>query len=384
MANPGYPPLPLEDPPLAERHLLALPEGVDPDEVEVLGASRFRNVRWEDAPVGEAPARTGVLPAVTAAFGIRTVARQSAPPARALRLARLSTLAGPYSIDWHDAIALGLPATTAMVWVLHAPRERGERPWPGGDRNGFKRAFPDGLPVREEERVLTWLVAAARRLGGAVRTQTGTVLTPDPDSATDLTVLTDRWLEPADVLTVVQRVQPRAYLSVATPGSWTGPTVLAGRGAQGAMGGAPESGGSGLRAALEQHGVTDERQRARLMAEADAYDQLMLSAPPPAEAFGVLVDLGVDGMLSVEVAECEQLPPLMVDLPWTQAGVVAYRVHWEPFEIEQMEQERPSLEHRVARSRSAPIVAAVAKALHAAVGGEVADEADFLVDPRDL
>jgi len=383
MATTTYPPLALDDPALADRHLLALPEGVEPDEIEVLAASRFRGVRWE-AVDPDAPARTGVLPAVTAAFGIRSVARQAARPARALRLARLSTLAGPYGVDTHDAIALGLPASTVMVWALQAPRERGERPWPGGDRDGFKRAFPGGLPIREEERVLQWLVAAARRLGGAVRTQTGVVLTPDPDAAIDLTVLTDRWLEPQDVLAVVQRVQPRAYLSVATPGSWTGPTVLAGRGSQGAVGGAPESGGSGLRAALEVHGVLDPDHRRRLMAEADAYDELMLAAPPPAEAFGVLVDLGVDGMLAVEVAACEQLPPLMEDLPWTKAGVVAYRVRWEPFEIEQIEQEKPSFEHRVARSRSAPLIATVAKALQAVVGGEIADEADFLVDPADL
>ncbi|SFK46096.1 hypothetical protein [Cellulomonas sp. KH9] len=382
MAEPTFPPLPLDDPALADRHLLALPAGIEPDEVEVLAASRFRNVGWEDV-TPEAPTRTGVMPAVTAAFGIRTVGRR-APRVRALRLARLSRLAGPYSIEAQDALALGLPASSVMVWVLEAPRERGEQPWPGGDRDGFKRAFPDGLPVREEDRVLRWLVAAARRLCGAVRTQTGVVLTPDPDAATDLTVLTDRWLEPADVLALVQRVQPRAYLSVATPGSWNGPTVLAGRGSQGAVGGSPEAGGSGLRAALEQHGVVDPDERRRLMAEADAFDELMLAAPPPAEAFGVLVDLGVDGMLAVEVAACEQLPPLMEDLPWTKDGVVAYRVRWEPFEIEQIEQEKPSLEHRVARSRSTPLVAGVAKVLQAAVGGEIADEADFLVDPADL
>lgn len=379
----AWPALAVDDPTLADRHLLALPEGVEPDEIEVLAASRFRSVRWEDAPAADGPARTGVLPAVTAAFGIRSVNR-TPRSARVLRLARLSSLAGPYAVGAHDAIALGLPGTTVMVWVLDAPRERGERPWPGGDRDGFKRAFPDGLPIREEERVLQWLVAAARRLGGAVRTSTGAVLTPDPDAATDLTVLTDRWLEPADVLAVVQRVQPRAYLSQATPGSWTGPTVLAGRTSQGAVGGAPEAGGSGLRAALEVHGVVDADERARLMAEADAYDELMLAAPPAAEGFGVLVDLGVDGMLAVEVAACEQLPPLMEDLPWTAGGVVAYRVRWEPFEIEQIEQEKPSFEHRVARSRSAPLIATVTKALQAVTGGEVADEADFLVDPADL
>jgi len=38
----------------------------------------------------------------------------------------------------------------------------------------------------------------------------------------------------------------------------------------------------------------------------------------------------------------------------------------------------------VARGRTAPQVQAVARVLHDAVGGEVADEAEFLVHPEDL
>ena len=69
------------------------------------------------------------------------------------------------------------------------------------------------MPVREEERVLQWLVAAARRLGGAVRIgDNGIVLVPDVDSAIDLTVYSDRWLEPDEALAVVQQVHPRARL----------------------------------------------------------------------------------------------------------------------------------------------------------------------------
>ena len=80
----------------------------------------------------------------------------------------------------------------------------------------FKRAFPDAMPVREEERVLLWLVAAARRLGGAVRTgERGTVLTPDVDAAIDLTVYTRGWLEPDEMLRVVQQVLKRKQAIIA-------------------------------------------------------------------------------------------------------------------------------------------------------------------------
>ena len=379
MASP--PRIQASDPELRRRHLLGLPEDVGADEVEVLAISRFAQAHWEDAEV--VPQPRGIMGPMTAALGIRAVG-SSTTPARTLRLARLSTLTGPYRVEAEDAVSLGLPTTSTLAYVLVAPRERGEKPYPGGDRDGLKRAFPEGMPIREEERVLQWLVAAARRLGGSVRIgEHGTILTPDVDSAIDLTVLSDSWLEPTEALAVVQSVQARARLSEATT-PWSGPQPGVGRDASGRPGWVAEAGGRGLSAALERHGVDDEAERQRLMDEASAFDELMLAVPPVPEAYGVLVDLGHDGMLSVEAGVETSLPPLMRDLPWTRNGIVAYRVHWEPPFIEELEAERPSFEHRVARSRAAPLVQAVARAVHGAIGGEIADEADFLVDPEDV
>ena len=374
--------LPVDDPGLRDRHVLALPPDVAEDEVEVLAVSRIANARWEERPQDTLQPR-GIIGPMTAALGIRAVGSATIPT-RTLRLARLSTLNGPYRVETGDAVSLGLPTTATLAYVLVCPRERGEKPYPGGDRDGLKRAFPHGMPIREEERVLQWMVAAARRLGGSVRTgENGIVLTPDVDSAIDLTVLSDSWLEPAEALAVVQSVLPRARLSEATS-TWTGPAAGVGRDAGGRPGWVAEAGGRGLSAALERYGVDDEAERQRLMDEASAYDELMLAVPPVPEAYGVLVDLGHDGMLSVEAGVETTLPPLMRDLPWTRNGVVAYRVHWEPPFIEELEAERPSFEHRVARSRAAPLVQAVARVVHAAIGGEIADEADFLVDPEDV
>lgn len=376
------PRLPAADPALRRRHLLGLPDGIGADEVEVLAISRFAQAHWEDV-VADVPQQRGFVRPVTAALGIRTVTA-AAPTVRALRLARLSRLAGPYAVSPEDAVGLGLPATTVVVYDLDAPRERGAKPYPGGDRDGLKRAFPDGLPVREEERVVQWLVACARRLGGAVRIgESGVVLTPDVDGAIDLTLFADRWLEPSQALAVVQSVVPRARLSEAS-GRWEGPQAGVGRASTSGAGGVTEAGGSGLRAALERYGVEDADERQRLMAEAAAFDEIMRATPPPAESYGVLVDLGVDGTISVEAATETELPPLLGDLPWTAGGVVAYRVHWEPLLVEELEMEKPSFPHKVARGRAAPQVQAVARALHGALGGEIADEADFLVDPADL
>ncbi|ROS23815.1 hypothetical protein [Cellulomonas sp. PhB150] len=374
------PRLPLtDDPHLPGRHLLALPEGIDSEEVEVLAASRFAAARWE--PLGDVPAQRGRRP-LTAAFGIRITA---APAAPVLRLSRHSTLTGPYGVTPDDLVALGLPGATGQVYDVACTRERGEKPYPGGDRDGINRAFADGLPVREEQRVVQWLVDAARRLGGSVRVGgRGTILAPDIEGAIDLTVLTDRWVEPNQALAIVQSAVPRARLSV-PPRAWDGPLEGAGRhGVGDAPHGITEPGGRGLRSALDQHGVRDPEERRRLLAEAAAFDEMMLSTPQAVETFGVLVDLGVDGMIAVEVGEPEEVPPLLQAVEWAQRGVVAYRIHWEPVVVDELEAERPTLEHRVARRRAASTMHAVARAVHQAVGGEIADEADFLVDPRDL
>jgi hypothetical protein len=78
------------------------------------------------------------------------------------------------------------------------------------------------------------------------------------------------------------------------------------------------------------------------------------------------------------------VPPLLRALHWARNGVVAFRIHWEPVVVDELAAERPTFEHRVARRRAASTLHAVARAVHRAVGGEIADEADFLVAPEDL
>ncbi|MEK8226247.1 hypothetical protein NKG05_09525 [Oerskovia sp. M15] len=82
----------------------------------------------------------------------------------------------------------GLPPGTEQVFDVVCPRERGTSRSRGGDRDGIGRAYPAGLPWREEERVVVWLVEVARRLGGSIRIDAdnpaapAVVLTPDPGS----------------------------------------------------------------------------------------------------------------------------------------------------------------------------------------------------------
>lgn len=341
---------------LDQAHLLALPSGHGPEAVEILATSRFPRAAWETPPA--APPAVGTrMPRATPAHS------------RVLRLSRLSTLAGPYAFDRGLATELGLPVPGGTAYLLHAPVERGAPPFPGaGDRDGLARAFPDGLPVRDELRVLEWLVAVARRLAGAVRTAAGpggrepVVLAPDPAAAVDLTVWSQYWLEPDDALSVMRLALPRAYLNL-PKATWQGPAEPAG--------------------AVPGTEPLTEDQRHYLHAEADAYDAQMLAEPPPMQTYGLLADLDLDGFVALEIGP-EDPPPVVAGLPWAADGAVAYRVRWEPVDETELEMERPSFAHRVARGRAAPLVVAVARAVHGKVGGEVTDAMGFVVHPADL
>ncbi|MCL3861757.1 hypothetical protein [Actinotalea sp. K2] len=350
-----------DDPDATGRHLLALPADIGHDEVETLAISRFARATWEVVPTTAAPRATG------GARGLRTP--HAAPGV--LRLSRHSTLHGPYTVDRGIATTLGLPTAAGQAYLLHAPVERGDKPWPGGgDRDGLARAFPDGLPVRDEERVVTWLLAAARRLGGAVRTApvhggVPALLIPDPAAAVDLTVYTDIWLEPEAALTVMRQAVPRAQLNLpAVP--WAGPP--------------PGTGQQVVPGTESMDGV----RRRDLHRRADDHDIEALTNAAPMNAYAVIADLDLDGIISLEIGGETTLPPMIAALPWASQGAVTYRVRWEPADVEELEAERPSFSHRVARGRASPLVIAVTRAVHRAVAGEIADAMDFLVDPADL
>lgn len=341
-------PVPLALGALADAHLLVLPEDVLPDELEVLATSRFAAARWEQTPEVLDPRHRR-----------RTVLG-------VLRLSRHSTLEGPFWIEREARGRLGVPPAGSQGYLLHAPRERGEEAWPGtADRDGLARAFPRGLPVRDELRSVTWLVAAARRLGGAVRIAgSGAVLVPDPAAAVDLTVWSDIWLDPEACLAVVRQAVPRARLDLGR--DWAGPPAGIGRVAV--------RGAEGM----------DPAERAELHAAAEERDLQVLLDPEPRSAYGLLADLDLDGALAVELGGADEVPTVLAGVPWAGDGVIAYRVSWVPDDLAELRAERPGTDHRVARGRTAPLVNAIARALHGAVGGEITDMMDFVVDPADL
>lgn len=305
------------------RHLLVLRTGTDPAVVETLARARFSAARWERSADDGAP---GVL-----------------------RLSRHSTLTGPFAVGRAESMDLQLPAWGEVAFVVHGPRERGEEPWDvGGDRDGLKRVFAAGMPVRDEGRVVEWLVAVARHLEGAVRFgDPGAVVVPDPLAVVDVTVYSGVWLEPEAALHVARRVVPQAQLAM-DPHHWVGPAPVDLR----AIGMAPQP----------------EAERAALHADADTGDLGAVVGPDELDGYGIVVDLDteIDGTIALEVFGEEDVPPAIAAEPWAAGGVVAYRVAWLWDEEEESQAERPPMTYRVARARAATLVRSLTQALRSA------------------
>ncbi|PFG35019.1 hypothetical protein [Sanguibacter antarcticus] len=334
------------------RHLLGVSDDVDTSEVETLALARFPAARWEIAPAEEqTPEGVRLAPGV-------------------LRLSRHTLISGPYAPAVDDGTALDLDHTVSMVFDVLCPRERGPAPFRGGgDRDGLARIFAAGSPVREEWRVAQWLVAVGRRLGGSVRFEVAdgehTTVTPDPAVAVDMTIFSDVWLDPDAALSVCRTADRRSELAM-TGVSWGGP---------------PAS--TGAVPALVDSPLTPEQLRG-LHERADAFDIAALTSPPPLSGYGVEVDLGKDGIVSVEISGVDQVPLTIKGLEWAKNGAVTYVVRWTPENLEDWQRERPSFDLKISRTRASGVVAGLTRALFQAVGGEVADQDEFLLDPDDV
>lgn len=317
------------------RHLLGLPEDVELEEVELLALSWFPHARWQVRP---APLSAGVL-----------------------RLSPLTTVAGPYATP-----AGRLPDDTSCVLDVVTARHREGPPHPGTtDRDGIGRCFPLGLPAGPEAEVARWLVAVARRLRGSVLVDGRHVAVPDPEASVDLTVYTDVWLDPSAALAVVREIEPGAR-PAGQGADWAGP---------------PD--GIAARDLSAAGGMTLDQRRA-VQEAAEHRDLEVLSAGVVLDGYGVEVDLGRSGVVHVEVAG-EGLPPVSLQgLPWARTGAVAYRVRWLPEDDRALHLEHVGPELAAARAHAAALIVELARALHAAVGGEIADDADFLIDPEGL
>lgn len=287
------------DPDLAAaHHLLVLPGDVGAEEVEALAVSRSAS----GGQVG--PDRIQLDPGVH--------------------------LTGPWLIDAAARAAFDLPPWAYQAFLLTSPVRRGG-PLPP-ELTGIDPvldAFPDGVPQGVEQEALAHLRAFARRLGGALRLAgTGAVVVPDPESATDLTVLTPVWLDPDACLQVVRTVAADA------------------------------------RSLLDE--IPEE-----LAAE-------------PLEGYSIVCEPHGGGMVEVAVNGLAQPPVVLRGEEWALDGVVAYEIRWRPTRPEQSFRPRVPLGVRRERSAAVAVIERLALALHGVVEGEICDDDGFLVAPEDL
>lgn len=322
---------------LSAMHLLLVPSTVHPDDVGDLVRARVP---------GSDLGRTG--------FAV---------------LGRYSRLSGPYELSMEEAVDAAVPMPWTVVYALGAPIEREDPPLAGlDDRDGFARAFPQGLPWREEGRALHLLVAMARRVHGAVRVCGGGLIQPDPQRAVDVIVHSPYWLDPDVLLGVVQRVLPTARLDI-EGADWSGP---------------PDAAYSGAAVAdyLAEHPLSTQ-ELADLHHLADRQDMESLAGEDVIDGFAISGDLGPgggDGAVEVLVHVGREREPAVSGHPWSESPFVTYEVRWASTAWEERERRLPTAGYLASRDRVQPVVRAVARVIVEATGGVVTDEDGFWLD----
>ncbi|MGY4644033.1 hypothetical protein [Cellulomonas sp. URHB0016] len=287
---------------LADRHVLVVPHGTD---VLALAAAWFPDAAWSRLPV-----RAAAGGRMTGARFRGMAAQPAAAAAGLLGIDAVAALEGPVPLDPGTARVLGLGQRDVDAYALVPTDPR--------------------VPIHGAalDLVTGWLVAAARRAGGAIlpADRSRTVL-PDPGAAVDLTV----WSAvPMSAHEVVPLVRPALH---------------------GARIGAGE--------------VPSQAQAAE-------------------GTFSITAVFEYDGAVSVRGARSVDVPMVLSTLDWREYGPWAYHVVWQPTSPEELTMDQPSPLHVIARQRVSPGIARAAAALWRAAGGAVVDSGGFLVPPEEL
>lgn len=332
-------PHPLEVDSAREHHVLLLSPEVDPEELEALAISVWDDAGWAGA--GN------------------------------LTLCQSARLNGPWSVDAATRAELGSGADLTRAWILNCPASRGKAPDEDmKERDRWARAFPDGMPIGLEYKVLLVLYRMARRLGGALRIATdtsGDVIQPDPDSAVGLTLYSRRWLDPDELMELLHRDFPTVVdsreLGVRQQRRLTQREVEAAR--------AIQSSTPALREDIAQRLKRDR-------AEAATRDQVL-------DGYCLVAPAGNRSEFSCEVTVTRDIPRVLRWEIWESQSVICYRLHWLNHADLKVHAPTNMLTRtaRLERARSARDIERAAGLIVSAVGGFVVDEDDFLVAMSD-
>ena len=302
-------------------HLLALPRsrGVARPGIEALATAWFPEAGWVSEP-SSGPAER---PMAGARF--RGVVPDDVRRPGVLRLTEGVEVVGPFVVPAPQSLALDLASSVAELWAVRvAHRSRDRLPAEVDDRDGLARVFAAGLPDDVELRVLRWMVAAARKVGGTLFVDGAVPLAPEPAAAVDLTLYSAQALTPDAALGSLQTVVPGA----------------------------------------------------RVVEVVERPDRLVDYALDGETAY--------DGALRVVVRKVDVVPAVLGALDWREYGPFAYRMSWVPADPYELEVEEPSGLHLIARSRMRASVARLASVLQGRAVGVLVDDGGFEVTSAEV
>lgn len=276
------------------------------------------------------------LPHGTSAETVVTMIRNVVPDARL----------DEGGIDIGGGAVLIEDARRPSRWTLTTPRVRDSEPADDlPDSHGYGRAFADGMPFGDERAALDLAWSLARRLDGAVVTDSHTRLEPHPCHVRDLFVTSPNALIATDLLALVRTVEPDADL-IEPPA---------------------EADTTGYMLRIPIAGSDD----AQGVATAGAGAVLLTPA----------ADEGADEIL-VRVGPTSR-PTALEALPWLD-GAVDYEVVHDVVDERDAEIEVPDDATAARWTEIYRRIGLVAGLIVETVGGYVVDLEGFLVDPVDL
>ncbi len=302
-------------------HLLALPRsrGVARPGIEALAQAWYPEAGWVSEP-SSGPAER---PMAGARF--RGVVPDDVRRPGVLRLTEGVEVVGPFVVPAPQSLALDLASSVAELWAVRvAHRSRDRLPAEVDDRDGLARVFAAGLPDDVELRVVRWMVAAARKVGGTLFVDGVVPLAPEPAAAVDLTLYSAQALTPDAALGSLQTVVPGA----------------------------------------------------RVVEVVERPDRLV--------DFALDGETAYDGALRVVVRKVDVVPAVLGALDWREYGPFAYRMSWVPADSYELEVEEPSGLHLIARSRMRASVARLASVLQGRAAGVLVDDAGFEVTSAEV
>ena len=322
-------------------HLFLVSEAVDPAELEALAISMWDEAGWI------APGR--------------------------LRLSSDAELEGPWSLDQPTRSALGTPSTLTNAWILRCPVARAKQQT-SAVMGEWAKAFPEGMPIGLEYRVLEALNRMARRLAGGMRIAgSGYVMVPDADSAVNLTVYSPRWINPEDLL---QAMRERAGFEQMKDARDIVPEAPKAPALSPAQAAHIEKLKAELGPVREDIASKIAKAREELEAQRDK--------PQVVDGYALMSPIGNRSDMMIEVHAVPTPPRVLRWEPWTAGAIIEYQVRWLPTSAPTPGGGSMSRTARLERLRSTQDIEKAAGMITTLVGGNVIDEDGFLVGLEEI